>query len=380
MKTKKLIQISITLFSLLILSTNVDAQRKKPTLTVLNIDTKGVQLDAFQMGNIVRMEVEKLDTFDVSDRYEVISIVEKNNLNIANCYGKQCLVEVGKVLKSDYMFTGSVEQYGQNIVVTFRLLNVALESVERTTVMEFLYLPLEVQSMVGITIKKMFGKKVDQDLLTRLTKKFDYESTINNPNKYRLNLQGPRFGYAAVFGLMAERLQDPKEQGGYEAFPAMFQFGYQFEKQYLNEGNFQALFEFIPMITGIEQEMFSPSITILNGFRNNKTGWEVAVGPSIGVGSFGDRTKINGRWYSKNEVATDVDEQIKKLSDEEKRNLKYEEVIDSDGTGGFSAALVFAIGKSFKSGKMNIPVNFWFTIPTNDGFRIGISAGYNTKQ
>jgi hypothetical protein len=375
MKTKKIIQISFALVSMCIFTNHLMAQRKRPTLTVLNIDTKGVQLDAFQMGNIVRMEMEKLDTFDVSDRYEVISTVEKNNLNIANCYGKQCLVEVGKVLKSDYMFTGSAELYGQTIVVTFRLVNVATESVERTTVMEFLNLPLEIQSMASITIKKMFGRKVDQELLTRLTKKFDYESTINNPNKNRLNLQGPRFGYAVVFGQMAERLQDPKKEGGYDAFPAMFQFGYQFEKQYLNEGNFQALFEFIPMITGIEQEMFSPSITILNGFRNNKSGWEIAVGPSIGIGSYGERVKLNGRWYTKNEVETELN-----LTAAEKENLTYKEVMDSKGIGDFSAALVFAIGKSFKSGKMNIPINFWFTIPTDDGFRIGISAGYNTKQ
>jgi hypothetical protein len=243
--------------------------------------------------------------------------------------------------------------------------------------MEFLNLPLEIQSMASITIKKMFGRKVDQELLTRLTKKFDYESTINNPNKNRLNLQGPRFGYAVVFGQMAERLQDPKKEGGYDAFPAMFQFGYQFEKQYLNEGNFQALFEFIPMITGIELEMFSPSITILNGFRNNKSGWEIAVGPSIGLGEYDDRAKINGRWYTKAEITGNPE--LSKL----KKDLDYhlEKVLDSNsGNVDFSAALVFAIGKSFKSGKMNIPINFWFTIPTDDGFRIGISAGYNTKQ
>lgn len=374
MKTKKLIQISLAIVVSLLFTNQLIAQHKRPTLTVLNIDTKGVQLDAFQMGNIVRIEMEKLDTFDVSDRYEVISTVEKNNLNIANCFGKQCLVEVGKVLKSDYMFTGSAELYGQTIVVTFRLINVATESVERTTVMEFLNLPLEIQSMASITIKKMFGRKIDQELLTRLTKKFDYESAINNPNKNRLNLQGPRFGFAAVFGEMAERLGDPISEGGYDAYPVMFQFGYQFEKQYLNEGNFQALFEFIPMITGIEQEMFAPSVTILNGFRNNKSGWEIAVGPSIGIGSFGNRTKINGRWYTEDEVLGFKDSTMRNA------NYTYKEVMDSKGNGGFSAALVFAVGKSFKSGKMNIPVNFWFTIPTDDGFRIGISAGYNTKQ
>ncbi len=35
---------------------------------------------------------------------------------------------------------------------------------------------------------------------------------------------------------------------------------------------------------------------------------------------------------------------------------------------------------SGESGKMNIPLNFWASIPTKDGFRIGISVGYNSKK
>ena len=60
-------------------------------------------------------------------------------------------------------------------------------------------------------------------------------------------------------------MQAKKNVGGFDAYPAMFQFGYQFEKQYLNEGNFQALFEFIPMISGLEQNTFIPSFTLMNG-------------------------------------------------------------------------------------------------------------------
>jgi hypothetical protein len=78
----------------------------KPTLTVLNIDAKGVQLDPSQMGNLVRIEIDKLDLYDVTDRYDVAYLIDKNKLNINNCYGKMCLVEMGNIVKTDYMYSG----------------------------------------------------------------------------------------------------------------------------------------------------------------------------------------------------------------------------------------------------------------------------------
>jgi hypothetical protein len=267
------------------------------------------------------------------------------------------------------MFTGSVELYGSTIITTFRLINVKTATIEKTQVMEFLNLPLEVQNMISLSVKKMFNRSVDEEMLLRLTKKFDYENAINNPDRARLNLQGPRFGYTFIFGTQAARLGEKKSDGGYEAYPAMFQFGYQFEKQYLNEGNYQALFEFIPMITGVDQQLVVPSFTILNGFRNNKSGWEIAIGPSIGVATFQDLAQVNGKYYTKQE--------LDKMG---VTNYTLKKTLDSRGTSEFTSALVLAFGKTLKSGKMNIPLNVWATIPTHDGFRIGISIGYNSKK
>ena len=362
-------QIVVTVLLVIASVMSTVAQNVRPTITVLNIDTKGLSLDPQQMGNLVRIELEKLDTFDVTDRYDVAYLIDKNKLNITNCYGKLCLLEVGTTIKTDYMYTGSVELYGQTIISTFRLINVKNGTVERTAVDEYLNFPLELQQMASISIRKMFGLQNNPELVTRLTQKFDYENSINNPDKTRLNLSGPRFGYTFLLGDQAKRLGDSKDEGGFEAYPAMFQFGYQFEKQYLNEGNYQALFEFIPMITGVDQQLVIPSITILNGFRNNKHGWEVAIGPSISVASYQDLALINGKYYTEDE--------LKKAG-----ITKYDlnKTVDSRGQSEFTSALVIALGKTFKSGKMNIPVNIWASVPSNDGFRLGVSIGYNSKK
>lgn len=369
MKNLHITLATILYMGFFLISFNTLAQSKRSTITVLNIDTKGIQLDPQQMGNLVRIELEKLDTFDVTDRYDVAYLIEKNKLNIDNCYGKMCLLEIGNTIKSDYLLTGSVELYGQTIVTTFRLINVKEASIERTLVTDFLNLPLEAQSMVSIAIRSLFNKPNDKVLMMRLTKKFDYENAINNPDQTRLNLQGPRFGYTFIFGEQVKRLSDNKSEGGYEIYPALFQFGYQFEKQYLNEGNYQALFEFIPTISGVDQQLFLPTLTFLNGFRNNKYGWEIAIGPTIGFANYSDLAYINGRYYS--------EEELKKAGI---KDYTLHKTLDSRGSTQLTSALIFAFGKTFKSGKMNIPVNMWASIPSRDGFRVGISVGYNSKK
>jgi len=366
------------LFSILIsISVFADAQDntlKKSTnrtsVTVLNIDTKGLGLDPSQMGNMVRIELEKLDTFEVMDRYDVSYVVEKNKLNIGNCYGKICLVEVGTIINSDKMFTGSVELLGETIIATFRLIDVKTATIEKTQVNEFLNLQKEVQSMVKISVRQLFNLPVEEPLVTYLTKKNNFESSTNNPDRSKVNLSGPRSGFAYFGGKAGKILQAPKTEGGYGSYPVLFQFGYQFEAQYLNEGNYQALFEFVPNITGFNQNVFIPSVTIMNGFRNNKHGWEIAFGPTFSIVTKADGYyDDNNYWHLKKDWTDTVTPNPHHV----------ENRLDSRGSLELQAGFIIAAGKTFKSGRLNIPVNF-FVVPSKDGVRMGASFGFNAKR
>jgi len=85
---KKSSKMLVLLCCMLIGLTSSSQAVKKPKLTILNVDSKGFNLDAQQMGNLVRLEMEKLDKYDVTDRYDIAYLIEKNNLNVTNCYGK----------------------------------------------------------------------------------------------------------------------------------------------------------------------------------------------------------------------------------------------------------------------------------------------------
>lgn len=358
---KYFLLIAIGLFSILLVK-----GQKRSSMAVLNIDVHGLEYTPEQMGNLVRLELEKLDTFEVMDRYDVSYLVKKNNLDITNCYGKIGLVETGKTLSSEKMLSGSVDLYGETIIFTFRLVDVNKNIIERSYVKEFLNLPKEMQNMVRISIHEMFGMPNDPNLVSQLTKKSSYESVVTEVDT-RLNLSGPRMGITYFTGEFANILQANKEDGGFYMYPVMYQFGYQFEAMYLNEGNFQALFEFVPMITGIDQNMILPSFTILNGIRHNILGLELAVGPNFAISKKAEVYKLGDKWL------------LKSSWDGQGDKPKFVERSDSRGDNTLSTSFVVAIGKTFKSGRMNFPVNFYF-IPRRDGLQFGISAGYNAKS
>ena len=365
-------QLSLLFAALLCLGT-AQAQTTptpKEKVGVLHIDSKGFTLDPVQMGNLTRIELDKLGQYEVLDKYDVDYLAEKESLKLDNCYGKICLVETGRKLRADKMLTGSAELLGERVVVTFRLIDVGTESVERSQVMQFLNLRSQVQLMIELTLRQMFGLPVDQNLLTKLTKTDDYESALNVPDVSRLNLSGPRMGLTVFSGETARRFAAPRSEGGLEATSVMFQFGYQFETTYLNQGGLQALFEFIPIITGLDQGQVLPSVSILHGVRSNRRGFEFAFGPVLYLSKEAEGFYQDGRWTM--------------LSDWQKANpnqpttfpTKFE--FDNRGTPKMSSSFVFAFGKSFKSGKLNIPINAFY-IPNRGGHRFGLSVGFNGR-
>lgn len=353
---------------------NSSLQKNKPSLTILSVDITGFKIDPQQMGNLVRTELEKLDTFEVMDRYDVAYMIEKNKLSIHNCYGKLCLTEIGETINSDKMLSGSIELYPKSIVYTLRLIDVKTKTIEKTTVMEFLNLPDELQAFTSVTVRTMFGRSVDANLLSKLTQRNGFDNATNNPKKDRLRLDGPRLGFVTYTGNIANILQQDKSVGGFEAFPVMFQFGYQFEKQYLNEGKIQALFEFVPMITGVDQGYFIPGFTLLHGLRSNVNGWEFALGPTINLSP-----KARGYYDDSNTWRRESDWTNDPANENVKNPYQIKERLDSRGDYTIQTGFVLAFGRTFRSGKLNLPVNA-YVIPSREGFRIGASLGFNAKN
>jgi hypothetical protein len=343
------------------------------TIAVLNIDTKDLGLDPAAMGNLVRLELEKTKVFSVMDKYDVAYIIEKKGLDIGSCYGKTCLLEIGKSLQVDKILTGNAERFGDKIIINLRLIDVASSTIEKSDVTEYQNIPDETQIMVEISIKKLLGLVIDPNLVNLLV---NYEDPIIS-TRTNLKLNGPRMGIAYVTGEKSERLQAPKSNGGFDSYPYLSQLGYQFEIQYLSAGNFQALVEFLFMLSGLEQQLFNPNIVFMNGFRIGKSGWEIAFGPSVSLRQtakgFYDKnnTLLGGEntWHLEKDWASSMGE----------NPYEIKENLDSRGDIVFGTGWVWAIGRTFKSGYLNIPVNIYIS-PDKEGCYVGLSIGFNVSR
>jgi hypothetical protein len=145
-------------------------------------------------------------------------------------------------------------------------------------------------------------------------------------------------------------------------------FGYQHEVQYLSAGYFQALVEMIVAVNGLESGMFSPSLMIMNGLRFNNIGWEFGVGPIVRVAKTAKGYfDHDGKWKISNSLPLDA------------TDLRLIETIDSRGKVSLSSGMIIAVGKTFSSGYLNIPVNAYFS-PRKEGNVFGLSFGFNVSK
>ena len=141
-----------------------------------------------------------------------------------------------------------------------------------------------------------------------------------------VHLNGPRIG----FTVLSPGVLDKAREGSYlnDLNPFITQFGWQFETRIFRMPNGTAgLLEIVPLLGGLEQGKFIPSLNALIGIRGPK-GFEFGLGPNL----------------------TPV-----------------------------SANVALAIGTSFRSNGINFPVNF-AVVPGNGGARFSLLLGFNSRR
>ena len=283
------------LIAFLIMTCQSFAQ-EKPTIAVANPNIVGLKTTTTIAAKLLRLELIKMDNYFVYDEFDMEDIYKLDSSYRNNCLSKSCLVRMGKSLGVDYMITGSFDELGNKIVLSLKVIDVKNASIFKTRVQEFDNQPLELQRMVEITLKEMHAIEVQQEIVDRLQFK---NEVITSNNLGRIKNNGPRVGYGILTGSLTEFATRSVSQGGLGIFPAVSMIGYQLEAQYVGTENFSGLVEGIINVSGLEQGQFIPTITVMNGFRFGKAGWEFAFGPGFGLksesygffdtnGSFGD--------------------------------------------------------------------------------------------
>lgn len=363
------------------------------TVAVSDIYTHGVDMTPEIAAKLTRIEITKLDKYVVLDVFDMDSELG-GDTTFEDCYGKTCLINFGKKLKVDKVLSGSYEALGKKIIISLKMIDVKTESLEMTRSVEFGYHPNELARMVEITLREMHGLEVNKETKRQLG--FE-EEVITSANVGRINNSGPRFGIAAAaFGDMNKFFQRKTYYGGLDIYPIISNIGYQFEIQYVGTENFSALFEVIPNIAGLEQGQFIPSLSLLNGFRFGQAGWEFAFGPAIGVrkvktgylGGGGTIFYSEQEWFNEDyriwaadpaNVNQTTGEWLPGQNYEAPSPSVYSTYLHKDGYSDFNASWVMAVGRTFRKGALNVPVNVYYS-GNKFGGMVGMSVGFNVVK
>ena len=148
---------------------------------------------------------------------------------------------------------------------------------------------------------------------------------IAPPPASEVNLAGPRFGLTVLSDGVVQKLS---RDNNIKIAPVISQFGWQFEKQcYGRHGGPTAITEAVVLVGGLEQGVVLPSLSWLVGVRT-PDGFEFGVGPNL--------TPVG-------------------------------------------AALAAAMGKTFRVGVLNVPVNV-AVVPSKAGLRVSFLTGFALRR
>ncbi|PVY42195.1 hypothetical protein [Pontibacter virosus] len=173
-------------------------------------------------------------------------------------------------------------------------------------------------------IKYENGTKVTMNEMRPAVQQPVYAQRTGYPRE-NLKLGGPRLGFTVLSQKYIDHISSDYDTN-VNAF--MTQFGWQFETRVFTlENGTSGLFEFVPLIGGLEQGKFLPSLSALVGIRGAK-GLEFGLGPNVSLGG---------------------------------------------------AGIVLAVGTNFQSQGVNFPVNF-AVAPSKDGARFSLLFGFNSRK
>jgi TolB-like protein len=371
-------------------------QQGLPTIAVANPYVNGIESKSETVAKMIRLELIKMQQYKVYDEFDMLDVLKTKEDFRTECYGQNCLLQLGSALNTDYVMCGSIDGLSNRIAVTIKIVDVKGKTIYKSMVKEFDNQEFELQRMLEIVLKEMHDTEMQKEVIERLEYK---NEPITSTNVGRINNSGPRIGGAYLTGSTNEFAQRNESQGGLGIQPYVSMIGYQFEKQYVGTENFSALLETIINVSGLEQGQFIPSFTIMNGFRFGKAGWELAFGPGLGIkktstGFFDSENKFSNdsqyfttqeweefanRTYANDPQYIQDGQFVAPSPSDFNSNYRFAKHGDTRGATYLNTTFVFAIGRTFHAGALNIPVNAFYSAQKGGGM-VGLNIGFNVQK
>lgn len=358
----------------------------KPSAAIANPSMQGFSINSGVVAKMMRFELQKLNVYQIYDEYDMAEALKGNTSFENDCFGVNCLSDLGSALKVDYIVSGTFDQLADRIVINLKVIDVDKRAISNSLIKEFTNNEANLQRMIESMFCEIYGAPFDAAVLSTLT--YTNAPVVVEMHE-RINNTGPRMGAAYMLGGLNEFATRPEGQGGLDIAPVVSMIGYQVEWQYVGTERFSALVEGIFNISGMEQGRFMPSLIVMNGFRFGTAGWEFGFGPGFGFKTttqgFFDTENAYGKgkdyYFSNQTWETYCMETYGEIYDPSTVAPFYsmEENFDREGDTKISTHWVFAAGRTFRAGSLNIPVNAFYSLMDKGGY-VGMSFGFNVVK
>ncbi|MEX2484424.1 MAG: hypothetical protein WED10_07690 [Brumimicrobium sp.] len=361
------------------------SQSNKSTIAVALPNIDNIDISREIVAKLIQIELIKLDMYKVYDEFDIQEGVDSDERFTKDCYGKNCLIDLGKAVGVDYIVSTSLLGFGGKTVISIKIIDISTGNIVKNDVKEFIEDKSKVQRMLQVLIRQIHNIEMHPEVVARITHD---DQPIIKKNVGRVNNSGPRVGYSLLTGDLKEFAERPESQGGLDIYPGVSMIGYQIEKQYIGTENFSALGELMFTVSGLEQGVAIPSITVMNGLRFGKAGWEFAFGPGFGIKrmskGFYDEQGLYGRagdYWTEREF-NDSEHYNYDPETGEETEPAYDITKNTDNRGDIwsvNTRWVMAVGRTFRAGGLNIPVNVFYSSMKNSGM-VGLSVGFNVVK
>ena len=109
--------------------------QKKMAIAILDFDTRGgiTKDEAASLSDIFQARLVKMGEFVVVDRNRIKAILQEQGFQQSEaCSQVECVVDVGRILKVEKMFAGTIGKVGKIFTVNIQLIDVATAQVAAT--------------------------------------------------------------------------------------------------------------------------------------------------------------------------------------------------------------------------------------------------------
>ncbi|MBN1396555.1 MAG: hypothetical protein JXA06_00840 [Bacteroidetes bacterium] len=109
-------------------------QKKKMNIAVLEFEPRGgvSKEDAASLSDAFQGQIIETNQFIVVDRNRIKSILQEQGFQQSEaCSGVECIVEVGKILKVEKMFAGTIGKVGKIFTVNVQVIDIATAQIEQ---------------------------------------------------------------------------------------------------------------------------------------------------------------------------------------------------------------------------------------------------------